>query len=95
MTSTMSSSVLSVLAGLLVSSIMTVSLSLSLLGGVLVLSLSLSLVLLISMTSLADRLEGGLRGDDRRLLGERECRRMTSSSTTDERLGPVPRPMHV
>ena len=93
MTSTMSSSVLSVLAGLLVSSIMTVSLSLSLLGGVLV--LSLSLVLLISMTSLADRLEGGLRGDDRRLLGERECRRMTSSSTTDERLGPVPRPMHV
>ncbi len=61
------------LTGLLVSSIITVSLLLSLLGG----GVRSLCTLLTSMTSLADRVEGGLRGDDLRgddlrLLGERE-----------------------
>lgn len=61
------------LTGLLVSSMITVSLLLSLLGG----GVRSLCTLLTSMTSLADRVEGGLRGDDLRgddlrLLGERE-----------------------
>lgn len=92
-TSTISSSCC--LAGLLVSSMTTVSLLLSLLGGGV-----LSRVLLTSITSLADGVEGGLRGDDlrgddSRLLRDRECRRMTSSSTTADELAGAPRPKHV
>lgn len=75
-----------VLGLLIVSSITTVSLLDSLLGGV----LSLVLLLWISITSLAVRLDGEdrLLGDDLRvdvLRGDRDCRRTTvSSSMTDE-----------
>ena len=72
---------------------MTVSLLLSLLGGV------LSLVLRTSITSLAERtvdgalLETDLGGDDLRLLTDRDRRRMTSSSMTDDCPPPPPNPI--